>query len=69
MWFCNFDFVKRVIFDTKENNNKRREAEFLALSPAERVVEFLKMVDQFSIFPTGAPPEKKNNFVLEIPRK
>lgn len=57
--------MKRLIFDTKENNNTRREREFLALDPAERVAVFLRMVDQYAIFPSSIPSGKKDNFILE----
>ena len=33
---------KRIRFETKEQSNARREREFLALSPSERVLWFLR---------------------------
>ncbi|MCF8277097.1 MAG: hypothetical protein K9J17_10200 [Flavobacteriales bacterium] len=56
--------MSQLIFDTKENNNRRRQEEFLALSPAERVQVFLKMVSEFTKFGTKAKPLEKGNFVL-----
>ncbi|MBP9152206.1 MAG: hypothetical protein KBF73_07990 [Flavobacteriales bacterium] len=57
--------MPKLIFDTKENNNRRRQAEFLALTPAERVEGFLKMVGEYGKFGTKAKPTEKGNFVLE----
>lgn len=56
--------MSELIFDTKENNNRRRQQAFLALSPAERVQVFLKMVDEFAKFGTKVEPQDKGNFVL-----
>lgn len=61
---CYLYIMSRLIFDTKENNNRRRQEEFLALSPAQRVQVFLKMVGEFSKFGTNAKPQDKGNFVL-----
>ena len=58
-----------IFFDTKENNNRRREAEFLQLTPDERFQVFLKMVDEFSKFATTKPLTKKGNLVLEKKQK
>lgn len=59
--------MPKLIFDTKENNNLRRQAEFLALPPAERVQVFLKMVGEYGKFSTKAKPTEKGNFVLTKP--
>ncbi len=59
--------MSKLIFDTKENNNLRRQAEFLALSPAERVQVFLKMIGEFGKFGTKTKPIDKGNFVLTKP--
>lgn len=56
--------MSELIFDTKENNNRRRQEEFLKLTPDERFRVFLKMVDGFTKFHTNAIPEDKGNFVL-----
>ena len=56
--------MSELIFDTKEKNNQRRQAEFLSLSPSERVQVFLKMVGEFGKFETKAKAEDKGNFVL-----
>ncbi len=56
--------MSELIFDTKKNNNQRRQAAFLALSPDQRVQVFLKMVSKFSKFETKVKPKAKGNFVL-----
>ena len=57
-----------LIFSTKEENNKRRQKAFLALSPIERLHAFLKMADEFQILPINKgmkhKNEKKDNFIL-----
>jgi hypothetical protein len=57
-----------IFFGTKEENNKRREEEFLKLSPGERLLVFLKQIGQQSTFPNKNPGVHKNdakgNFVL-----
>lgn len=57
--------MANIFFDTKENNNRRREVAFLQLTPDERFQTLLKMVDEFSKFTTAKPKIKKENFVLE----
>ncbi len=57
--------MPQIFFDTKENNNRRREAEFLRLSPDQRFWTFVRMVDEFAIFQTKKPSIYKGNFVLE----
>lgn len=54
-----------ISFGTKEENNKRRQEEFLKLHPADRVWSFLKLSTQMLAFPTNAPKEDKGNFILE----
>ena len=57
-----------LIFATKEENNKRREKAFLALSPIERLESFLRMVSEFQTLPLKDGLEHKNdkkgNFIL-----
>ncbi|MBL4587126.1 MAG: hypothetical protein JKX84_08745 [Flavobacteriales bacterium] len=57
--------MSELIFDTKENNNRRREKEFLALSPDKRVEVFLKMVGNSAKFPTKIKRSDKGNFIVE----
>lgn len=55
-----------VLFRTKEESNAAQEAEFLALSPAERVRAFLTMVHRMKDFPAKHQNKPNNNFVIEI---
>ena len=55
---------KEIYFGTKEEHNERRRQRFMALSPAERVREFLRSFDSPA---HGSPhPREKNkgNFVI-----
>lgn len=50
-------------FETKEEANARREREFLALSPSERVQVFIRMVGANQLFKAENPqPKNPNNF-------
>lgn len=55
---------QRIHFGTKEEHNARREREFLALSPAERFLWFLRSFDG----PRPARPTREKrvgeNFIL-----
>ena len=57
-----------VIFATKEENNKRREEEFLELKPGERLLAFIDMICAPPALPLPDgyrhPNDKKNNFVI-----
>jgi len=57
-----------VYFGTKEENNKRRQEEFLKLSKGERLMEFLRMISQpnpYNVSKNGEHPnDKKGNWVL-----
>ena len=57
-----------LIFATKEENNKRRQVEFLKLSPGERLIAFIEMVCKPSATPLPDdyqhPNDKKNNFLI-----
>ncbi|MGV9012709.1 MAG: hypothetical protein ACOH13_08965 [Flavobacteriales bacterium] len=52
----------RIRFETKEEGNTRRECEFLALTPNERFVWFLRSFDQ-RIDPNSKERPTKN-FVI-----
>lgn len=56
-----------LIFATKEENNQRREDEFLALSYAERLEWFFAMLDEIEFIGEDKthPNEAKGNFILE----
>lgn len=55
-------------FASKEENNKRREEEFLKLSPIERLMDFIDRLSKPSILPTkdakGHRNDAKGNFIL-----
>jgi|GEM_PF-747026 len=57
-----------IFYDTKEANNKRREEEFLMLTPGERLIAFIEMVCAPPALPHPEnyvhPNDKKNNFVI-----
>lgn len=52
-----------ILFETKEENNKRQEAEALKRTPDERFRFFLCLIAELSKFQSGYKKEK-NNFVL-----
>jgi hypothetical protein len=58
-----------IHFATKEENNRRRQEEFLALSPGERFELFLKLCAAMSHFPQDRPVEDKGNFIVDKLRK
>jgi hypothetical protein len=55
-------------FSTKDENNLRRENDFLKLSPARRLETFLQMINEFQVLPlnkgTIHKNDSSNNFVL-----
>lgn len=54
---------KRIRFETKEESNARREREFMALTPHERLQWFLRSFDgRVPLAPDAA--QKKGNFVI-----
>jgi hypothetical protein len=55
----------KLHFETKQEANARREKEFLALSPSERVQVFIRMVGSNGLFKSGAPQKNKGNFVIK----
>lgn len=54
-------------FETKEEANERRMQEALNRTPHERLMFFLKMVQEMQVFQTSEPHPNsfKNNFILE----
>ncbi len=58
-----------IYFATKEENNKRREEEFLKLNPGERLLLYLKMISVYPLNPESKdgvhPNHLKGNFVIE----
>lgn len=59
----------QIRFTTKEQSKAEQEAEFLALSGAERVMRFIALSNYIlRNFPSQLPQEDKGNFVLELPK-
>lgn len=56
-----------LIFATKEENNKRRETEFLALNHEERLELFSRMLDENEFVGEDKthPSDAKGNFIVE----
>ena len=52
----------RIRFETKEESNARREREFLALTPAERFMWFLRSFDER--YDPNAKERPTKNFVI-----
>ncbi|MCW5900011.1 MAG: hypothetical protein KIT10_12150 [Flavobacteriales bacterium] len=50
-------------FETKAESNARREREFLALSPSERLLSFLRSFDLPHVV-KGWVEESKGNFII-----
>lgn len=53
-----------IRFETKEESNARREREFLALSPWERLRSFLRDI-ALQADPNESPGERKGNYIIE----
>jgi len=53
-----------IRFETKEESNARREREFLALSPWERLKSFLRDI-VLQTDPESSPGKDKGNFIIE----
>jgi len=53
----------KIRFETKEESNARREREFLALSPSERLLSFLRSFDMPHVM-VSAATEDKGNFII-----
>ena len=60
--------MPQIFFETKENNNRRREAEFLQLTPDQRFWSFIQMVDELAIFRTNKSVPEKGNLILKKKR-
>jgi|AntRauTorckE6833_2_1112554.scaffolds.fasta_scaffold01449_7 hypothetical protein len=60
----------KVYFATKEENNQRRQEEFLKLSPVERLESFLRDSSINATLPQkediSHPNDKKGNFVIDL---
>jgi hypothetical protein len=53
-----------IRFETKEESNARREREFLALSPWERLRSYLRDI-ALQADPKSSPGKDKGNFMIE----
>lgn len=59
-----------IRFQTKEENNKQQQEEFLKLSGVERVYAFWRLMEQGSRFPVKNKIDKnKDNFIIELKAK
>jgi hypothetical protein len=52
----------RIRFETKEQSNASREQEFLALSPSERVLWFLRSFNGRAV--SAKKEDRSGNFVI-----
>lgn len=63
----------KIYFATKEENNRRRQEEFLKLTPAERLESFLRDASINAALPqeegNSHPNDKKGNFVIDLTDK
>ncbi|PCI95503.1 MAG: hypothetical protein COB15_12145 [Flavobacteriales bacterium] len=56
-----------VVFQSKEDSNRKQEEEFLKLLPMERFYRFLKLSEASKrLFPFNSKKEKENNFNIII---
>jgi len=57
-----------IYYGTKEENNKRREDEFLNMSPDDRLINFIKRLSSLRSIPPSKnavhPNHLKGNFVI-----
>jgi hypothetical protein len=59
-----------IRFQTKEESNKKQQEDFLKLSKAERIYNFLDLILKMKQFPMKNKPEnKKNNFIIVLKSK
>lgn len=58
-----------INYQSKEESNRKQAEAFLALSPIERFVEFMKLSNQVLKFPKKEGVEKTTNLVLELKKK
>jgi len=56
-------FKKSISFGTAEELHRKREEEFLALSPPERMEHFFLMILESAMM-FGVKPKKKGNFEI-----
>jgi len=57
------EFKKTISFGTSDDLQKKREKEFLALTPPERMECFFMMIQESALL-FGIKPKKKGNFEI-----
>lgn len=55
----------RITFQTKEESKQQQLADFLKLTPSERVVNFIRLMERLKDFPS-TKKENNNNFIVKI---
>ena len=59
-----------ILFQTKEESNKKQLIDFLNLSKIERIYSFLDLIFKMKQFPVKNKIENKNaNFIIELKSK
>jgi hypothetical protein len=59
-----------ILFQTKEESNKKQLVDFLNLSKTERIYSFLDLILKVKQFPVNNKIENKNaNFIIELKSK
>jgi uncharacterized protein (UPF0262 family) len=56
--------MKKLVFQSKQKSNEDQEKAFLALTPSQRFVQFLKLCESMAPFQTKKKSNSKN-FILE----
>ncbi len=55
----------KIFYGSKEENNQRRQEEFLSLAPSERLRRVLKMWCQMpKVLKNSKHPRESNNFIV-----
>jgi hypothetical protein len=60
-----FHMDGKIRFETKEESNARREAAFLALPPAERLLWFLRSFNGRQVGPTDQAKDRSGHFIIQ----
>jgi hypothetical protein len=60
-----FHMDPKIRFETKEESNARREAAFLALPPAERLLWFLRSFNGHQVGPTNQANDRSGHFIIQ----
>ena len=55
-----------IKFTTKQESKRLQEAEFLALSGAERVFAFFRLCYEMRDFPSQENSDKRDNFIIHF---